>query len=54
MVQVFFGKFITDQLIKKFAAFMEPEGSLPCLQNPTIRTYPQPDQLHPNFLTLFL
>jgi hypothetical protein len=24
------------QLVKKFPAFMEPEGSLPCLQGPAI------------------
>jgi hypothetical protein len=31
------------QLIKKYPTFfMEPEGSLPCLQKPATKPYPEP------------
>jgi len=33
---------------------MEPEGSLPCSQNPTTDTYPEPDEFNPCHHTLFL
>jgi hypothetical protein len=36
---VFLDKFILAQLVKKFPAFKEPEGSLPCSQKPNIRHY---------------
>jgi hypothetical protein len=36
-------KLIVTQLVKKYPAFfMEPEGSLPCLQKPAIGPYPEP------------
>jgi hypothetical protein len=33
--------------VKKFPAFPEPEGSLPCSQEPTIGLYPEPDAYSP-------
>jgi len=33
--------------------FMEPEGTLPCSQGPTISPYPEPDESSPQLLTLF-
>jgi hypothetical protein len=32
---------------------MEPEGSLPCSQEPSIGPYPEPDQSDPEHFTLF-
>jgi hypothetical protein len=34
--------------------FMEPEGSLPCPQDPTTGPYPKPDQSSPHHPILFL
>jgi hypothetical protein len=33
--------------------FMEPEGSLPCLQEPSTGPYPEPEQSKPNHPILF-
>jgi hypothetical protein len=33
---------------------MEPEGSLPCLQELTTGSYPKPDESSPELPTLFL
>jgi hypothetical protein len=33
---------------------MEPEGLLPCSQEPTIGPYPKPDQISPYHPILFL
>jgi len=35
MSTVFFEKLIVTQLVKKYPPFMEPEGSLPCSQEPS-------------------
>jgi hypothetical protein len=32
---------------------MEPEGSLPCSQEPAIGPYPKPDESSPQLPTLF-
>jgi hypothetical protein len=34
--------------------FMEPEGSLPCLQEPATGPYPKPDESSPCVHSLFL
>jgi hypothetical protein len=34
-------------------SFMEPEGLLPCLQQPATSPYPEPDASNPHFLILF-
>jgi len=33
---------------------MEPEGSLPCLQEPATGPYPESDECIPHTLTLFM
>jgi len=38
---------------KKFPAFSEPEGSLPCTQQPTTGSYIEPHASSPRLLTLF-
>ena len=40
-------KLIGSQLVKKFPAFLEPEGSLPHSQQPATLPCPQPDQSSP-------
>jgi hypothetical protein len=42
------------QLVKKFPAFTESKGSLPCSQKPTTGSYPQTDEYSPQLPTLFL
>jgi hypothetical protein len=42
------------QLLKKLPAFIEPEGSLPCLQEPATSPYPEPDESSPHPPFLFL
>jgi hypothetical protein len=40
---IFFGQFIVTQLVKQYPAFfMESGGSVPCLQKPATRLYPEP------------
>jgi len=39
--------------VKKVPAFIEPEGSLPCSQEPANGHYPDPDASSPHLLTLF-
>jgi hypothetical protein len=46
------GKLIIAQTVKKFTTFMEPEGSLPCSQQPTNEPYPEPDASSPHFYLL--
>jgi len=38
---------------KKFPDFMDPEGSLPCSQEPATGPYPKPDGSSPHLSTLF-
>jgi hypothetical protein len=47
-------KLTVAQLVEKFPAFMEPESSLPCSQQPATDPYPEPDESSPQFSTLFL
>jgi hypothetical protein len=44
---------LSFQLVKKFFAFVEPEGSLPSLQKPTNNPYPEPDESNPDLPILF-
>jgi len=45
--RVLLEKLTTSQLVKEFPHFMEPKGSIPHLQVPTICLYPEPDQSSP-------
>jgi hypothetical protein len=36
-------KLVVTQLVEKLLAFMEPEGSLPCSQEPVPGSYPETD-----------
>jgi len=50
-------EFVVTHLVKKFPAFygtMEPEDSLPCLQEPASGPYLKPHAPSPHLLTLFL
>jgi hypothetical protein len=47
MGKVLLEKLMVSQLVKKFPAFYEPEGSLPHLQVSDTCPYPQPDQSRP-------
>jgi hypothetical protein len=38
---------MVSQLVKKFPALMEPEGSLPYSQEPTTGSYPESDESIP-------
>jgi hypothetical protein len=42
------------QPLKKLSAFMEPEGSLPCLQETYTGTYFEPEKSNPYHPILFL
>jgi hypothetical protein len=48
--RVLLEKLIVAQLVKKFPAFMAPEGSLPCPQDPAIEPCSQPVIFSPDFL----
>jgi len=41
------------QLVKKFPAFMEPEGSLLCSKEPTVGLHPEPDASNSHLPILF-
>jgi hypothetical protein len=51
--RVILWKLIVTQLAKKFPPFMEPDGSLPCSQQPTAGPYPEPDESSPHLPSLF-
>jgi len=42
VVQNLHDKFTAVELVEEFSAFMVPEDSLPCSQNPVIRPYLEP------------
>ena len=56
--RVLLEKLTSSQLVRKFLHFMEPKGSIPHLQVPTICPYPKPDQSSPcptsHFLKIIL
>jgi len=52
--RVLLHKLTRSQLVKDSLHFREPEGSLPLLQVPTNRPYPEPDQSSPWPLSRFL
>jgi hypothetical protein len=47
-------KLTVPQLIKKFPAFTEPEGSLPCLKQRVTCPYPETDDSCPHHPILLL
>jgi len=47
-------KLIVVQLVKEFPVFMEPKGSLPWSQDPSIGPYYEPHESNLWFPTLFL
>jgi len=52
--EVLLYKLTVAQHVKKFPAFMKPEGSLPCSQHPATGPYPEADKSSPQPLILFL
>jgi len=50
--RVLLEKLIVTQLVKKFLALHEPEGSLACSHEPATGTYPEPDALSPHLPAL--
>jgi hypothetical protein len=53
MEQSLLEKLTVTQLVKKFPAFMAPEGSLPRSEEPAIGPDPEPDSSSPQLPTPF-
>jgi hypothetical protein len=53
-VKSFFEKLAVVQLVKKRTPFMQPEGSLPCSQDPATDPYPMPLESSPHSHNLFI
>jgi hypothetical protein len=45
-------KLVVAQLVKSPQSISEPEGSIPCSQQPTTYPYPEPDESSPHPFTL--
>jgi hypothetical protein len=51
--RVLLEKLTVTQLVKKFPAFMGPEGSLPSSKDPATGPYPEPDKSGQHLLTRY-